>query len=822
MNLTAEQRSNLDALAHRLEEDVQARGELVLSSMEWDLDGPNAQYTPDDPYLGISPEFLDIIQKLCGSEQAWIELYLTLLVELARGGELRDRFVRLSDKLWMKTHYRGRTIWHTAFPPLDGGGSSQARVFYQYLRSRYVGKAATCFEWCCGPGFLGFMALWEGFCEELVLADINPGIALGIERTIQENSLEGRVRYYVSDNLKQLPETEKFDLVLGNPPWAYREIPDLPNPLIPNDPEWKIHREFFEQLPRHLNAGAQVCISAYEPFREVAYIELQKEPWDIRPRPPIVDFRTFLEKSDLAVRDIHRPLPDPQVSYSQGMTLFMIERVASESVPSRPDLIGLGGRREAESTETFKFDLTVARGLPLNQMMQHSIQMDALRTGVSQTLIDHHLTRVLRDLFGNPVAATTALLQALQIPPAIASAFPDWNNPNDFRYEPPVVGLRLTSETCQAQVTKLRLQLGQDAPVSVGLRMLRSLLRQLPESIKFHVLVKPGFDESVTREFLESFQGYTSHRVTFFEHGHQTLFAQDNGRLAVRPDGSQSILVPGYLSTHRPADALVSAPLPLIRSRLHWEGGNVLCDGHRVLIGANSVATNMRAFGLTAEQVEQAFEAEMGFPVVTLGDVQAAFKGMVQGERGAAVAHAVDGGQADFHIDLDCCLLGAADCGTHRVVLADPERGLNYLPEILEIDRLFQGHCVSPNLARKMFQQAAEDSVVRRGPLLDMYARALQAAGYQVCRVPDLRLISDVNYLARTQTMFSYCNALTLRLGTRATVALLTCGVKELEAEVSRVYELQGVDVLWIGDRLMAEDLLSMRGGLHCFCSVMG
>jgi hypothetical protein len=87
--------------------------------------------------------------------------------------------------------------------------------------------------------------------------------------------------------------------------------------------------------------------------------------------------------------------------------------------------------------------------------------------------------------------------------------------------------------------------------------------------------------------------------------------------------------------------------------------------------------------------------------------------------------------------------------------------------------------------------------------------------------VPDIRLVSDYNYLGRINTTFGYCNALCLKMDGSPTVALLSCGMEEMEAEVERLYNGLGVDVLWLGDRHMAEDLHSMRGGLHCFCSIL-
>ncbi|MFA7481010.1 MAG: hypothetical protein WC314_10945 [Vulcanimicrobiota bacterium] len=808
----------MERLAERLEEELQHRGELILSSMEWGLDAPSQDYDPTDPYTGLTPQFLAIVKELYGTPAGWLNAYLALLTVLSTGGELSERFVAMSDRLWMNTLYRGRAIWYTAFPPLDGGGSSQARVFHQYLL-RQDRCFETCFEWCSGPGFLGFSTLWSGMCKELVLADINPAVVPGILRTIEENALQGKVRYYISDNLQSVPAAERFDLVLGNPPWAYREIPELPNPLIPNDPEWNIHRSFFRQLGPYLNPNACVCISAYQPFRTVAHIEYQEEPWDVRPRPPIQDFREFLAESGLSIQEVHRPPADPQVAYGQGLTLLLIS--AEEDPLTRPDLIGLGGAREP-LVGGFEFDLSVVQRLPLEQMVQHTVQVEALRVGIHQNLQDRHLTRVLRDLFGQTRKLEPSTLQALNLSPEIVEAFPDWGVPENFQYRPPLEGLHLAPESCRHPCSVLRLQLGQDAPVSIGLRILRALLQALPPSISFCILVKPGFDEKSTRNFLSRFPGYARDRISFFPHGHQTLFAQDNGRLATAPGGTRVLLTPGHLSAHRPGDALLTGPLPLIRSRLHWEGGNLLCDGHFVFVGANAVAANMRGLGLTEAQVVSAFACEMGYPVQVLGDVSAARNAILKGERGLAVAHAVDGGQADFHIDLDCCLLGEDEKKQPRVALADPELGLDYLHSLLGLDHLFEGHSLDPTSARTLFRRSLEDSVARRTPLLAQYAEVFEKAGYRVVRIPDIRLVSDFNYLARVNTTFSYCNALPLSLEGRPTVALLACGFPHLEAEVERIYADLGVDVLKLGDRTMAEDLLSMRGGLHCFCSAMG
>jgi hypothetical protein len=57
---------------------------------------------------------------------------------------------------------------------LDSGGSTFGQDFIVYLRNRRMPKQARTFEWCAGPGFIGFSLLGLGLIETLCLADINP------------------------------------------------------------------------------------------------------------------------------------------------------------------------------------------------------------------------------------------------------------------------------------------------------------------------------------------------------------------------------------------------------------------------------------------------------------------------------------------------------------------------------------------------------------------------------------------------------------------------------------------------------------------------
>jgi hypothetical protein len=79
-------------------------------------------------------------------------------------------------------------------PHLDGGGSTFGQDFIPLLRRRGMPKAARAFEWCAGPGFIGFSLLAHGLCETLCLADVNPEAVAACRRTVARNGLEAKAQ----------------------------------------------------------------------------------------------------------------------------------------------------------------------------------------------------------------------------------------------------------------------------------------------------------------------------------------------------------------------------------------------------------------------------------------------------------------------------------------------------------------------------------------------------------------------------------------------------------------------------------------------------
>lgn len=155
-------------------------------------------------------------------------------------------------------NYNGLTVYWEK--QLAGGGRAY-RQEYLTLFER-LPKVDRLFEWCSGPAFIGFSLLAYGHCDKLCLADINPDNIALCKKTIAENELEDRVSLYHSDCLEGIPDTEQWDMVVGNPPHHFAEG-TAPNcekrhkgtgkPLIVStDYGWDVHRRYYRDLGKHL------------------------------------------------------------------------------------------------------------------------------------------------------------------------------------------------------------------------------------------------------------------------------------------------------------------------------------------------------------------------------------------------------------------------------------------------------------------------------------------------------------------------------------------------------------------------------------------
>lgn len=172
-----------------------------------------------------------------------------------RGWKERARDWRMLARPWQYKTYGDLRVSYKR--RLDGGGSRFGQDYLRLLRERGAPVMPRVFEWCAGPAFIGFSLLAHGFAKSLCLADINPHAVKACRRTVRENGLEARVRVHLSDNLSAIPETERWDLVVSNPPHfadAYH------GSLRAHDPGWQIHAGFYARVPEFLSADGVVLI----------------------------------------------------------------------------------------------------------------------------------------------------------------------------------------------------------------------------------------------------------------------------------------------------------------------------------------------------------------------------------------------------------------------------------------------------------------------------------------------------------------------------------------------------------------------------------
>jgi len=181
---------------------------------------------------------------------------------------IKPRLRRL--KRWRQTTYGDIRVNYRDH--LDGGGRTSGIEYLPLFHDLGMPLQPRVFEWCAGPGFIGFALLAHGFCETLCLADINPEAVEACRLTVAQNGLTDRVSIYHSDDLDGIPSSEQWDLVVGNPP-HFNDI--SPGELRFHDEGWKLHQHFFAAIDRFLRPGGIIVLlennegSTAETFRSM-------------------------------------------------------------------------------------------------------------------------------------------------------------------------------------------------------------------------------------------------------------------------------------------------------------------------------------------------------------------------------------------------------------------------------------------------------------------------------------------------------------------------------------------------------------------------
>lgn len=168
---------------------------------------------------------------------------------------------------------------------LDGGGLEFKDDLFNIIKDYGKSHYSRGFEWCCGPGFLMYEALGRGLVDNFAASDYYyPAIENVIENA-NRNQLNDKITTYHTPLLSNIPKNEKWNLVIGNPPWVadyshlvYGYKRDYPHYTDDNivhiarvwvDNQWKIHKEFFKNLKKYVTKDADIFLmSGFDPPAE--------------------------------------------------------------------------------------------------------------------------------------------------------------------------------------------------------------------------------------------------------------------------------------------------------------------------------------------------------------------------------------------------------------------------------------------------------------------------------------------------------------------------------------------------------------------------
>lgn len=154
---------------------------------------------------------------------------------------------------FFSTGTTGINVFYT--PDLDGGGSWFGQEYIEIIKKRYPArKFQHCLEWCSGPGFIGYSLLDHEICDTLGLMDVHAPAIEWAEETANHvpNRCRERVSTWTTGDISAIPASEKFDLVVANPPHFPFGVGDANSNRINADDGWKIHENFFTHIGQYL------------------------------------------------------------------------------------------------------------------------------------------------------------------------------------------------------------------------------------------------------------------------------------------------------------------------------------------------------------------------------------------------------------------------------------------------------------------------------------------------------------------------------------------------------------------------------------------
>ena len=454
------------------------------------------------------------------------------------------------------------------------------------------------------------------------------------------------------------------------------------------------------------------------------------------------------------------------------------------------------------------------------ELLERADLLDRWRLEVRRALSEHHFVTVASALAA-AVGIERRSLDTLGLPVDLLDCFPDWRHGSREPFKPPQSGLTIAPAGAGVPLSTIRLQLSPTpGAIPYSLLLLRGALRSFDPATRFVAIVEPGADLDALGHLVERFARQARGRARFVPLACISVFAQDNALATRDSQGRPVLLVPRAFRADdaRAEDALDpeeagrALGVQVRRSRLHWEGGNIVHDDCSSFVGVDTLAENSSRLGLSPEETLGILGAELGVPVRALGRLG-------QSRFDTVENRPLTSGQASFHLDLDVALLGRFGRARRpRALVADAARGLDFMDDVLAVRRLVEGHFVPARDMRRHLRAEYEASASTRHPLLLEYASTLEEHGYRVTGMPDLRIDPRMDVFRRVNLDFGFCNVISGLRANRPAVHHFVSGVRRLDADAASQMRLAGVEPVPCCNAEVASALMLLHGGLHCCC----
>ena len=114
--------------------------------------------------------------------------------------------------------------------------------YINYLVTDIIKDGMDVLDMFAGSGCIGFSLKRESAIRSISFSEVNYLAVLSMRKTMEcDKNLEGKV--WLSDVFEGVPETNKFDLIVGNPPHGNKRIKSIKN-IGGADLDWELHRPF--------------------------------------------------------------------------------------------------------------------------------------------------------------------------------------------------------------------------------------------------------------------------------------------------------------------------------------------------------------------------------------------------------------------------------------------------------------------------------------------------------------------------------------------------------------------------------------------------